>query len=63
VSTANTLNSVDFYNQPRPQQQQIYGTNDQSALNSLYSGNSFYSANQLLRDTNGNPISPGYSQT
>jgi hypothetical protein len=38
----NTLTSVDLNDQPRPQQQQIYGTNDQSLLNALYSGGSFY---------------------
>jgi len=60
-NTANTLSSVNLYNQPRPQQQQLYGTNDQSQLNSLYSGNSFYSGgNPLLRDPNGNLLPSGY---
>lgn len=52
-----------MYNQPRPQQQQLYGTNDQSSLNSLYSGNSYYmgsGANQVVRDPNGNPLPSGY---
>lgn len=58
----NTLTSVDLNNQPRPQQQQLYGTNDQAVLNSYYSGNSFYNpagTNQLLRDANGNLLPPG----
>ncbi|UJR36298.1 hypothetical protein I4U23_029027 [Adineta vaga] len=61
-NTDNTLNSMNLYNQPRPQQQQIYGTNDQSLLNPTYSGNNFYSTgntNQVLRDQNGNPLSSG----
>ena len=56
------LTSVDLNNQPRPQQQQLYGTNDQAVLNSYYSGNSFYNnggTNQLLRDANGNLLPPG----
>jgi hypothetical protein len=60
--TQNSLDSVDSNNHPRPQPQQLYGTNDQSLLNSLYSGNSFYSGNspnQLLRDPNGNLIMGG----
>jgi len=63
-----SLNSVNYYDQTRQQQQQLYGTNDQSLLNSLYSGNSFYSGggggtNQLMRDANGNVIPSGYSLT
>ena len=53
---------MNLYNQPRPQQQQIYGSNDQSLLNGYNSGNSFYSGsgtNQLLRDTNGNILPSG----
>lgn len=56
------LTSVDLNNQPRPQQQQVYGTNDQAVLNSYFSGNSFYNSggtNQLLRDANGNLLPPG----
>ena len=37
------LSSVNLYNQPRPQQQQVYGTNDQSLLNTMYNGNNYYS--------------------
>ncbi|CAF1094859.1 unnamed protein product [Adineta steineri] len=58
----NSLSSVNYYNQPRPQQNQVYGTSDQSSSNSLYPGNNFYSSggtNQILRDTNGNPLSSG----
>jgi hypothetical protein len=66
------LTSLDLNGQPKPQQNQIYGNNDQSGSNSLYGANSFYSGsnpNQLLRDPNGNlimrdingnPIQQGY---
>jgi hypothetical protein len=62
----NTLNSMNMYSQPRPQQQQIYGSNDQSSLNSGYSGNSLYSGsntNQGMRDINGNPLPSGSCST
>jgi hypothetical protein len=61
--TENKLQSVNYYDQPRPPQQQVYG-NSESSLNSLYGGgNGLYSgggANQLLRDTNGNILPSGY---
>ena len=62
TNTDTSLNSMNYYNQPRPQVQQIYGTDDQSLLNSLYSGNSYSygGTNQLIRDSNGNLIPQGY---
>lgn len=62
----NTLNSMNLYGQPRPQQQQIYGSSDQSSSNSMYNGNNFYSggnANQGLRDSNGNLLPSGSCPT
>ena len=59
--TEPSLNSVNLYNQPRPAQQQVYGTGDQSSSGSYYGAGSFYGSgtNQLLRDPNGNLLPPG----
>ena len=61
--TDGSLNSVNLYNEPRPQQQQVYGTSDQSSSSGNYYGaGSFYGSggtNQLLRDPNGNLLPSG----
>jgi hypothetical protein len=58
------LTSVNYYDQPRPQQQQVYGPSDQLSLGNNYGGGgSFYSGsgtNQFLRDPNGNLLPSGY---
>lgn len=62
VYTDSSLNSVNLHDQPRLQQQQLYGTDNQKLLNNLYSGSIFYSGsgtNQLLRNPNGNILPPG----
>ena len=52
-NTGNSLQSINLYDKPRPQQEQLYGISDQSALNALYSGSGLYygtGANPFLRN-------------